>query len=160
MGTRSGSRKPGSRKGGHIAVSKSPTKTQQAQLVTRQTSFEISGGPIPSPEILKGYGQIDPSFPSRIVKMAEEEQAHRHDMEKRSIEAQVDDLKQDRTEARLGQWLGLTIGLVAIIGGIVAALMDKQVTGSIIGGGGVIGLVAVFVMGRHNVKNTDASSED
>ena len=39
---------------------------------------KLSIGPIPPPEILKGYKEIDPSFPERIFKMAEKEQRFRH----------------------------------------------------------------------------------
>jgi uncharacterized membrane protein len=32
----------------------------------------LFSGPLPPPEVLKGYGSIDPQYPERIFKMAEE----------------------------------------------------------------------------------------
>lgn len=91
--------------------------------------------------------------------MAEDEQSHRHDMERQTLDAQKDDLMRDRMEARLGQVFALIIGLAAIIGGVVASNMGAQWTGSIIGGGGVIGLVAVFIKGRQYAAAAEESKK-
>ena len=48
----------------------------------------------------------------------------------------------------LGQLCGLIIGMTAIISGTLAAYHGKEWAGAFIGGGGVIGLVSVFVLGR------------
>jgi uncharacterized membrane protein len=80
--------------------------------------------------------------------MAEDEQAHRHNLERRALDANVDELQRDRAEARLGQVFALVIGLAAITGGVLAAVEGAQWSGSIIGGGGVIGLVTAFIIGR------------
>lgn len=136
-----------------IVPSKRTDPPEHQTLVHQQ--FETISGPVPPPQILKGYGDVDPSFPQRILEMAENEQSHRHDMERETLDAQKDDLKRDRMEARLGQVFGLIIGLAAIVGGVVAAIMDAQWSGSIIGGGGVIGLVFVFIKGRHDASNPE-----
>jgi len=47
---------------------------QPNQIVHNQ-KFEITEGPLPNPEILVRYGTADPSFPERIVRMAEEHNA-------------------------------------------------------------------------------------
>lgn len=139
-----------------IVPSKRTDRPEGRALVHQQ--FEISG-PIPPPQILKGYGDVDPTFPQRILKMAEDEQSHRHDMERQTLDVQKDDLKRDRMEARLGQVFALIIGLAAIIGGAVASIMGAQWTGSIIGGGGVIGLVAVFIKGRQYAAAAEESKK-
>ena len=139
-----------------IVPSKRTYRPEEQALVHQQ--FEISG-PIPPPQILKGYGDVDPTFPQRILKMAEDEQSHRHDMERQTLDAQRDDLKRDRMEARLGQVFALIIGLAAIVGGVVASTMGAQWTGSIIGGGGVIGLGAVFIKGRQYAAAAEESKK-
>ena len=48
----------------------------------------------------------------------------------------------------LGQVFGLIIGLTAIISGSLTAYHGSPLAGGFIGGGGVIGLVSVFVLGR------------
>lgn len=66
---------------------------------------------------------------------------HANRMEERALDA--------RTRITLvGQFLGLIIGVTAIIAGTYAAVQGSQWAGAFIGGGGVIGLVSVFVLGR------------
>lgn len=48
------------------------------EILVRMARRQEFSGPIPHPSILDGYGKINSSFPERIVKMAEEEQKHRH----------------------------------------------------------------------------------
>lgn len=131
---------------------------QSARIIEQQFTGELHRGPLPHPDTLKGYSEIDPAFPQRILKMAEDEQSHRHEMERQALQAQKDDLKRDRLEARLGQVFALVIGLAAIVGGVVAAVKGAQWSGSIIGGGGVIGLVTVFVKGRQYAAATAAGA--
>jgi uncharacterized membrane protein len=45
----------------------------------------VWAGPIPQPEDLAGYKDIDPQLPARIVAMAEKEQVHRHDMDRKCL---------------------------------------------------------------------------
>jgi len=73
--------------------------------------------------------------------MAELEQAHRHAMEESVA---------DKTfaERRLGQHYGLAIGIISVVAGVISVALGAQIPGAVIGGGGVVGLVAVFVYGR------------
>lgn len=73
--------------------------------------------------------------------MAEEETRHRHEMEKRM-------LASDIKEASRGQFFGFLIGIFTICAGVLCVYLNHPVTGGLIGGGGVIGLVSVFIMGR------------
>ena len=114
-----------------------PTNTQRAVKRIESQSFS---GPLPHPEILKKYDQIVPDAASRIIKMAEEQSAHRQKLERTTIES-------DTKNARLGLHYGLIIGLASIIGGVICVMYGGQVGGSIIGGGGITGLVGVFVYG-------------
>ena len=73
--------------------------------------------------------------------MAEEDLRLRRQMEMESQRAQFADRK-------LGQIFGFAIGLVAILAGSVTAVQGAEWAGLGIGGGGVIGLVSVFVLGK------------
>ena len=61
-------------------------------------------------------------------------------------------LRAETIVTYLGQIFGLIIGLVAIVSGALTATYGSQPAsrwvGGLIGGGGVIGLVSVFVLGR------------
>lgn len=115
-----------------------PQNSQSLQVTAQHVEFQ---GPIPPPEILSKYDLVQPGFAERIVKMAEAEQQHRH-----TIETTV--VSESFVEAKRGQLYGLLIGIIAIIAGALASVAGAPIPGAIIGGGGVIGLVSVFVLGR------------
>jgi uncharacterized membrane protein len=105
-----------------------------------------SGFGLPSPEALEHLEKVSPGFTKFLQK---ELVAHREAQEKsetRAHEARTYRLETERRLATRGQQFGLTIGIVAICAGTLAALFQAQIAGSFIGAGGVIGLVAVFVV--------------
>ncbi len=94
------------------------------------TQAKVHIGPIPDPETLERYRDIDPSFPERIVRMAEKEQTFRH----RSyyigqLSALIIVLAGLASAVHLGvngkEWLGGTIGLGALAS-IVGAYFYSQ----------------------------------
>ena len=111
-------------------------------------------GPIPPPQILDKYNQILPGAADRILKMAEKEQSHRHEMQEKLVESQASDFRQDRNEKRLGQIFGFAIGVVSIISGSVTAIQGAPWAGGFIGSAGVVGLVSVFVVGRRDQQDS------
>jgi uncharacterized membrane protein len=110
-------------------------------------------GPIPDPITLEQYNRILPGAANRIVSMVEKEQEHRHRMQEKLIDAQVNDTKQERDERRLGQTFGLSIGVVSIVAGSITAILASPIAGGFIGSAGVVGLVSVFVLGRREQQN-------
>ena len=84
----------------------------------------------------------------RIVPMAETEAIHRREMEHKALDADIADQNKRFKEARIGQVCALIIGVAAILAGAYAATNGAQWPGGLIGGGGVIGLVSVFIYGR------------
>ena len=113
---------------------------QQQQGQTFLTELRASSGPLPPPEVLAGYDRIVPGAAERIISMAENQARHRQQIEKIAIES-------DSKDARLGLYFGLTIGLVAVIGGVTCIMSGHEVGGTIVGGTGLTGLVGVFVYG-------------
>ncbi len=51
--------------------------------------------PIPSPELMKQYAEVDPTFPDRILKMAEAESAHRQSEEKKLNKCRRAEIRSD-----------------------------------------------------------------
>jgi uncharacterized membrane protein len=117
-------------------------------LAHRQISFL---GPLPPPQILSQYNEIDPSFAERIVCMAENQAAHRQEQEKKELEAGIEcekwRVKAQGVSALAGLVSGFILCSVALGGGIWCVLKGYQFGGGFIGGGGLIGLAAVFVYG-------------
>lgn len=118
----------------------------QPKTVT-QVSFQRASfaGPLPPPDILEKYNQISPGAAERIIKMAEDQAKHRQDLERKVIDADI-------IGGRRGQTCGFIIGLAAVLGGTACALLGHQIAGTFIGGGGVTGLVGIFVIGNYQKR--------
>jgi len=123
--------------------------TELKQLTIASQYFQ---GPIPSPEILSNYSKADPSFPERVMKMAESEIKHRQDMDKDALKADIEmtkiEVKTEALSTIIGQILGFLIAITAISAGVYTTLKGHPVTGGIIGTGGLAGLVSAFIKGK------------
>jgi uncharacterized membrane protein len=82
-----------------------------------------------------------PEIAKELVKEFQEYSAHLREMDRKALQAQI-------RVTYLGQIFGLIIGMTAIISGAITAYHGSEWAGGFIGGGGVIGLVSVFVLGR------------
>ncbi|VAX38798.1 hypothetical protein MNBD_PLANCTO02-1758 [hydrothermal vent metagenome] len=148
-------------------LSENPITEQVVSSVSVQShhqSLVISQGPLPSPENLTAYEKILPGSAERFLTLVENETSHRQKMEIKLCDAEIDDRKTERSERRLGQILGFSIGIIAIISGSVVAILGRQITtqvvGGVIGGGSVAGLVAVFIYGRLNQRQESEETDD
>jgi uncharacterized membrane protein len=99
-------------------------------------------GPLPHWEDLEKYGQIIPNGADRIMSMAEKQQEHRMSLETKAISEQL-------SQSKRGQTFGLLIGLTALIGGVICIMTGHEWAGAFLGGGGLTGLVSVFVIGKN-----------
>ena len=128
-----------------------PLSTQQ-QLVA-QAAFNIHQGPLPSPEILIRYNEAVPDAANRVIVMAENQAAHRQNLERKVIES---DIKNSRT----GLHYGLIIGLTTVIGAVICITNGHDVAGTIFGSAGLSSLVGVFVYGsRQKMKERESRIE-
>lgn len=116
------------------------------QLHHREVSTTRSG-PIPDPDEMAKYSALDSSIPATIMAMAVSQANHRHDLEKKAIDADIHVMK-------CGQVFAFTLGAIGLVGAIicsiVATLHDStsgNVTGGAIGGVSLISLVTVFLKG-------------
>ena len=107
-------------------------------------------GPLPYWQDLEKYGKIIPNGADRIMSMAEKQQEHRMSLETTAIKEQL-------TQSKRGQIFGLLVGLIAIMGGVVCIMFGHEWSGAFLGGGGLTGLVSVFVIGK---KRQAQSLED
>ena len=102
------------------------------------TQFEYwRSGPLPSAGELADYNTVVPGLAERIVQRWETETDHRRDIERMIVTAGV-------ALQRNGQRIAATIGLIAIVGGIVLTAIGKDAVGlaSILT---PIGLIAAFI---------------
>ena len=97
-----------------VAARREKTGVSERQ---EMTAIQHSG-PLPHPDVLRGYAEINPSFPERIMKMAEENN-------KASIEHEELLIRESSCNQKLGIWtnfvisiLGLAVAVVLGIAGI------------------------------------------
>lgn len=74
-----------------------------------QALYQQFSGPIPPPQVLSGYDQIQAGFAERIVSMAEKEQTHRHGLELQALNSSISIQKRGQFFALLLSLLILTI---------------------------------------------------
>lgn len=98
-------------------------------------------GPIPPPEILKGYGEAINNGAERIVTMAEKQSDHRIQLEDHAI-------REELKQSRLGQTFGFILGLVGMGLATTLAMFGHETIAGIFGTTTIIGLVTVFVLGK------------
>ena len=140
------------------------THSSNKAVVHQSLTAQQFTGPIPPPNILEEYDRIHPGSADRIIKMAENEQLHRHAIEKQIVDAEIvntaQEIKNHASEIRWGQWLGFSIGVVTIVAGSIVSIHNQPFSGTLIGTGGVAGLVAVFIMGRKNESAPQQKQEN
>lgn len=121
-----------------------PTSKNSNNLVVEERTITFSG-PLPPPEVLERYNKIVPGVAERIIKMAEQQSAHR-----RSLEAQV--INSDIKNSKLGLYFGFMIGLTGIIGSVITSIYVSQLAGGVLGIGSLTALTGVFIYGSQSRK--------
>lgn len=121
-----------------------PKQKEQAML-----TLEMHYGPIPHPEILKKYEELDKGAAKLIIENGVQESVHRREMEKSRLE------NSDRNKKR-GQYLGFLIGVIVISGGVWLINGGHAITGTLLSGTSLLGLVGSFT----NDDSSNQSKED
>ncbi|MCP3941879.1 MAG: DUF2335 domain-containing protein [Desulfobacteraceae bacterium] len=128
-------------------------------IVQQEYKAEQFQGPLPPPQILAGYEQLLPGAADRILAMAEKETAHRHMLEEKSLDAEIEGLKNEAGDTKRGQYCGLAIGIIAIVSGAYTATNGAPWPGGFIGTGGVVALVSAFIVGRNNPHSNNGDQQ-
>jgi uncharacterized membrane protein len=143
--------------------------------ILRQEVIEIKSierrfysGPIPSPEIIRGYEEVVQGSADRILKMAERNLEHRISTENKqldhSIKSEARLINTETSLSYLGLISGFIIAIFGLSGAIYLGIKDKPVASAIMSGGTLAGLVSVFVsgksMGQKQLKNEDNSTKN
>ena len=135
------SRRRNRRRSPRLPVSSDDTSTNQE--VTVQREEHLFSGPLPAPEVLRGYDEILSGAAERIIRMAEKEQTNAH-------EAGLLALRESATGNRRGQIIGGIVALAALGTAAFLGYHGHSAAAGIVGGTTVVGLVTVFVTGRRN----------
>ena len=114
---------------------------------TRQVLASYQG-PLPPPDHLFAYNRAVPDAADRIIKMAECEQSHAHDMRRWIVAI-------ESRNSIVGLFSALLVSLVSIGGGLYVASLDSiptQIMGGMISLTGLTSLVGAFIYGSSRRK--------
>lgn len=98
-------------------------------------------GPLADPETLLWYSEIIPDGADRIMRMAELQLEHRVSLEKKVVSGQL-------LQSNIGQILAFLIGLAALGASTFCIVSGFEISGSLLGIGGLTGLVTAFIKGK------------
>lgn len=111
-------------------------------------SQESFSGPMPHPDILRGYKELISDAPERILKMAEQEQIHRMMIEKQVLEQNGNNIKEAAKANRLSQIFAFFLTVLLIIAGVLLTIVGYVAVGITIFGTTIVALAAVFITGK------------
>jgi uncharacterized membrane protein len=126
-------------------------------VVQRRLQFT---GPLPPPGILEQYEKICPGTAARIIDAAGTEGLHRHNCESNALDANIEAMRRQFAEARLGQVFALIIALAFVIVGAYVSVHGQPWSGTILGGVGLGGVVTAFIVGRNKQDSHKESSAE
>jgi uncharacterized membrane protein len=129
-----------------------PQQSSKGAEITAIHQEEYSG-PLPHPNILQQYEDIAPGFAERIIASWEKETAHRHELEKRVVSAEIEGQQSIAREVRRGQYLAFSLSVLFLAVGGSLAYFGKEVSGSILGGTGFIGTITSFLTTAFQSRN-------
>jgi uncharacterized membrane protein len=127
-------------------------KEKIIRLVVGVSLRESFSGPIPPPKILKGYNEVLKDGAERIVSMSEKQSDHRIQLEDYAI-------KEELRQSKNGQIFGFILGIFGLTSATVLALLEHEITAGVFGTTTIVGLVAVFVIGRKSLQK-DSSDKN
>lgn len=122
-----------------------PLTANKPSRIYSQTISQFSSGPIPDAETLAKYNDIIPNGADRIMKMAENQSAHRQNLEEIVING-------GNSRANLGVIFAFVFAMtIALIGGFLI-YYDKTIQGMIFAGAGLAGIVYLFIYGTRSQR--------
>lgn len=105
------------------------------QIVVAHHAFQ---GPLPPPDLLRGYQDILPDAPERIFQLTEKEFSHRQRMEEKALDGAIGRDKR-------GQYFGLGATLFTVACATLLGLTGHEVlAGTVIGT--VVAVAGIFVI--------------
>ena len=120
---------------------------QQNKPTTQQmlTMQRVHQGPLPTPEDLAHYNDIEPGLANRIMLMAEEQSNHRQSIELIAVRAGA-------WNNKWGLISGFFIGMTSIICGTWIISIGKSSEGLATIISSLVALVGVFVYGKYKTQ--------
>jgi len=95
-----------------------------------------------------------PGAASRFLKLAEDEALHRRAAENQQLDILKENAAVSRILAGRGQIFAFLIAMAGIAAGLWLGIHGAQITGGIIGGGGLVTIILAFLRGGAPASST------
>lgn len=115
-----------------------------AQIQSQRQTVEYSS-PIPLPKILKGYKEVDPTFPERIMAEFKKNSEHARQQEQKALDAQIQ-------ESKRGQYMAFFLAF-ALLGLILFSLYIGNDVSAFISGLAFIGMMIKSFLPKKDDKS-------
>lgn len=115
-------------------------------------------GPLPPPEMLQAYKDIDERVFDFILTAANEERRHRHQEDDRDCAIDEYVARARNHRAFTGQILGFIVSISVIAFGVFLTLRGHPKWGAVVVLTTIVGLTTIFVTGRRGARGDDADS--
>jgi uncharacterized membrane protein len=119
---------------------------QETQIKSERTMRLSFIGPLPPPNILRGYNEVIPGAAERILAMAENQQSHRIQIESAVVQ-------ENCKSQRRGLIFGFVITMTVVLGGFFLIYKGKSATGLISVVLALVSLVGIFIYGKQKQQS-------
>ena len=134
-----------------MSKGKQPIVHAVRQEVETQSVYQ---GPIPSPPTLAAFNEIIPNGADRIMRLAENDQAHKALIQHKIIETRDAASKREHSEIISGQWFAFILCFTALCGGIFLLHEGNYISGALLSGVPLAGELTTLIT-RGKSANTE-----
>lgn len=155
MGNRSkgGSRREKERQAEELAP-KAAEFDASIKKLQHEITLQQRSGPLPDPQTLAEYDQVSPGAADRIIAGFEQQTQHRHQLEDRALDAQIESDRNAWKERGNGQRCAVTVAIGGFVASSTCAAFGQPWPASIIGGGTLVAMVSAFLSTRSRDQST------
>ena len=127
-----------------MASRNNSAQMRHSTVAIAQTHFS---GPLPPASEMERYSHISPNLPEQIIQMAIKEQEHRFQMDAAEQKQRDDELRANSSLIKKGIYASIACIFMVMLASVLCAYFGHPITSGIIGGGGIVIMVSVFVRG-------------
>lgn len=143
-------------------MAKKPTvqnKQSPHAVIAAHTINHQYQGPIPPPDILRGFNDLVPGAAERLIKLAEDESMHRRDLEAKTLQANIEnqqsqnalDIQQSKAVFRsdmIGQIAGFLVCILCIASATYLGVNNHEWLGGAIAAIPTGALIKAFALNK------------
>lgn len=121
--------------------------------IVAHSRTELFSGPIPHPDILKGYNELVPDAAERILKAFEKQSEHRECIEKETNKANINLAWANTVERYVGLIFGFIIACIILYLIYILAINGNDTVAGILASATIAAVVGLFLKKNNEADN-------